>query len=867
MGFRGKIVANDHYFHLSTLDQIDDEQLILLVRKALDRLNSNGVEVNIAKFNDRTKALSLLSYPNFDTEPFPSLASSWTFSDSYAGTPVFRNYQSSLNPPILHRKELLVSSDYPSRKAWESLTTEAESLGLFDEPTTIGFRLNWEKLIRSKGYTCIDHSFVPIGNASDYSDNNFQKFDRLAENVTVQRHLTALSRGTLSAPVQLLIRHNLLTKEVRFFDYGCGKGDDIASLLDEGFNAAGWDPHFAPDLTLINSEVTNLGFVVNVIEDPAERVEAITKAFALTQGVLAVSVMLYSSAYGGVNFRDGVLNSRQTFQKYFTQSEIKDFIEQVLQRNVYMAGPGVAFVFANEEWEQRFNTTKFQTRGIASRLLQVENWKRREYKLTRARIPRPPKISSAELKFNESKEFLDKLWSLTLDLGRWPDPEETCEIGPLPKSCRTLMSAIRMIENHYNLELLKDASNTRKNDLRVFFAAQQFQKIPAYKKLSSRLQLDIKAFFGDYRLAQMSAIQLLKDTSDPAKIYDACKIASEQGFGWLENEHSLQLHVDLVERLPAILRTYITCGLILWDSLGEVDLIKIHIRSGKLTLLELDEFDQTPLPLMRRRVKINLHKLDYDVFDYGSTEFPKPFLFFKSRYLHEDLPGYAAQKAFDDKIESEGLITEGMQLPDPENFELSLKLGRFSIKDMKLLRSTTIPDLDQKCGTNFTYRSFIECGSTQHSLGLQNLPKSPQTYNALRDLAAHIIDPLIDYYGGIKLTYGFCSHELGKHIVSSVAHHLDQHASYERNLANKLICSRGGAACDFIVEYEDMEEVANWIIENLQFDRLYFYGNQRPLHVSYSENGERKAYRMTKTESGRLMPRPYKTKAKTTHLE
>ncbi|WP_211248836.1 hypothetical protein [Thiothrix lacustris] len=31
-------------------------------------------------------------------------------------------------------------------------------------------------------------------------------------------------------------------------------------------------------------------------------------------------------------------------------------------------------------------------------------------------------------------------------------------------------------------------------------------------------------------------------------------------------------------------------------------------------------------------------------------------------------------------------------------------------------------------------------------------------------LALQVIDPVMDYFGGIELTYGFCSPELAKHI-------------------------------------------------------------------------------------------------------
>ncbi|MGT2457634.1 hypothetical protein ACU4GI_33550 [Cupriavidus basilensis] len=118
------------------------------------------------------------------------------------------------------------------------------------------------------------------------------------------------------------------------------------------------------------------------------------------------------------------------------------------------------------------------------------------------------------------------------------------------------------------------------------------------------------------------------------------------------------------------------------------------------------------------------------------------------------------------------------------------------------------------------------------------------------------MDPVIDYFGGIKLTYGFCSQALGKHIKSRVAPHLDQHAASERTSAGKPICKRGGAACDFVVPDEDMEEVSRWIMENLPFDRLYFYGKCRPIHVSYAEKPQAAAYEMRETTSGRRIPRP-----------
>ena len=421
----------------------------------------------------------------------------------------------------------------------------------------------------------------------------------------------------------------------------------------------------------------------------------------------------------------------------------------------------------------------------------------------------------------------------------------------------SLGAARRMATSQNDPAQLEAAARTRADDLLLYLATQQFAKRASYRQLAPRLQRDIKAFCGDYRAAQAAAMRLLVESADPAKLMAACQQAAEQGLGWLDGQHALQLHIDLVERLPAILRAYVACGLVLWDAISEVQLVKIHIGSGKLTLMEFDDFDLSPLPRLKRRVKVTLRRLDYDMFEYGATAYPKPLLFRKSRYMHEDSPGYAEQLAFDEALEATGILGPGDFGPPAEQLEDLLEQRRLAVADMALVRSERIPDLDQPCGSNFTYRSFIECGETQQRLGIRNLPLNPATYNALYDLATQILDPVIDYFGAIRLTYGFCSAELGRHINKRVAPKLDQHAGCEVGRHGLAICDRGGAACDFIVVDEDMREVADWIIDSTPFDRLYFYGSDRAIHVSHSPAGNHQVYRMEATKTGHLVPRRY----------
>jgi hypothetical protein len=280
----------------------------------------------------------------------------------------------------------------------------------------------------------------------------------------------------------------------------------------------------------------------------------------------------------------------------------------------------------------------------------------------------------------------------------------------------------------------------------------------------------------------------------------------------------------LIERLPAVLRAFVACGLQLWESLSGVDLVKIHIESGKLTLMEFDGFDKSPLPLLRRRIKVHVRRLTYDLFEYGTPEFPQPPLYFKSRFLSEEHPGYAEQLAFDEQIKHLNVIDTETFGPKLTVLAATLAAKRLAIDGMRLVPSQTIPDLDDPCGVNFTYRDFIKCGETQRRLNLENLPRLPDSYNALYALATALLDPIIEYFGAIRLTYGFASPELIKNVRQGIAPKLDQHCCYEVTSRGTPICPRLGAACDFFIEDENMHEVAD----------------------------------MVRAASGRLVPRPYR---------
>ena len=167
-----------------------------------------------------------------------------------------------------------------------------------------------------------------------------------------------------------------------------------------------------------------------------------------------------------------------------------------------------------------------------------------------------------------------------------------------------------------------------------------------------------------------------------------------------------------------------------------------------------------------------------------------------------------------------------------------------------------MPDPLHKCSKYFTYSDLIACGTTALNSNIDNLPLDAESWKALANLAVHILDPIRENFGQIELTYGFCSLELSKRIKSNIYPSLDQHCCSEVNRNGKLLCDRGGAAVDFRVPSANSLEIAQWIVSNLPFDRLYFYGSSNPIHVSYSKNHTQQVVLMAKSlQSGKRIPR------------
>ena len=156
-------------------------------------------------------------------------------------------------------------------------------------------------------------------------------------------------------------------------------------------------------------------------------------------------------------------------------------------------------------------------------------------------------------------------------------------------------------------------------------------------------------------------------------------------------------------------------------------------------------------------------------------------------------------------------------------------------------------------------KSLLNWYKSKHDFVQSNEPINDSSTLALEELVSEILLPINRMLGKPRITYGFTSFPLKKFIQkaspSGTAPTLDQHSSYETNSAGTQICSRGGAACDFFVEGVATSDIVRFITQTLNYDRIYYYGNNRPLHVSIHLTDPLKHLQiMSESENGRRYP-------------
>ena len=619
----GKLLPDALYVHRSALPQLDPS-LQKLEQEARAKI-PQAEQSTLVKFNLLKPKLSFLFYPEFDSDPHPSLKLTIQV-DVDTGEISERNYDQTNNPPLLHRKEMFVAADYPLYKTFQRLTQQEETLGLLTSPQSIGTTKGWQQRLDQHRVAFIDHVLVCPLKSQQSTTHTLTK-------PKIERHKAAIVRGNVSKPVRLAVEAGLFPSNTTYFDYGCGHGTDVEYIKRLGHASAGWDPHFRPNTPKAQADVVNLGYIINVIEHTGERRDALVNAWALAQKVLIVAaqVLIDDQSRGVVAYGDGIITSRNTFQKYYEQEELKAYIDQVLGVDAIPVALGIYFVFRDEAQAEVFRASRYRSR-------------------TRA-----PKIRLKVSKFEEYRELLQPLMDFYTDRGRLPAVEElgTEALGSLQSEFGSIKRAFKIILQATDASEWDEISDKRRNDLLVYLALSQFSKRPKFKDLAPAIKADIKALFGSYHQACTAADLMLMSLGQTEILKERCH-QSEIG---QKRSHSLLVHVSALEQLDPLLRLYEGCASRTIGRPEEATVVKFHINKPKISYLFFPTFDTEPHPVLQTSMQISLRNLHVRYQDYDIEDNP-PLLHQKELLITQDYPSYNKFAKLSNQERKWGLLDE-----------------------------------------------------------------------------------------------------------------------------------------------------------------------------------------------------------------
>ena len=402
-------------------------------------------------------------------------------------------------------------------------------------------------------------------------------------------------------------------------------------------------PPTHPDTAHHEATVVNLGYVINVIEDPTERAEALTTAWGLTGSVLVVSARLTWDPDSQTDkpYRDGRLTSNGTFQKFYTPEELKAWIETTLRTAAVTAAPGVYYVFRNLAGPQKLLARHSRNlsrprQGIAE-LLYAQ---RREalapieaYVTEHRRLPPPSDLPNgaeaveafgsiraafsvirrvtgvdrwndvdlgtrkrSEQRFEEHLDDLQPLIDFVTERGRLPRTGELDNEDTLTELFGSPRAAVSLIRRVTGPDRWQDLEEEARQNFLVYAALAAFGGRLAFRQLPEDLQYDAKDLFGSYRAACAVADELLYSIADVALLDVACR---DTPFGKLTPE-ALYVHTSAVAQLPPLLRVYVGAAETIIGNVDDATIVKLHRQKPQVSFLIYPDIRPRPTPRPRR---------------------------------------------------------------------------------------------------------------------------------------------------------------------------------------------------------------------------------------------------------------------------
>ena len=482
----------------------------------------------------------------------------------------------------------------------------------------------------------------------------------LADLLSRNRHKTAISRMDYSRPVKIALVDGLIGPQATVFDFGCGRGDDVRHLALAGVQAQGWDPAHSANGKLVPAEVVNLGYVVNVIEDVEERAECLMRAWSFAERALIVSARLASEKpeFASVApYEDGFVTSIPTFQKFYDQSELKDWIEGHLSEPAVAAGPGVFYVFRDASDRLGFLASRYRRR--ASQFL-----------------------PSVQISIDAHKDLLQPLIVFFEQRGRAPTEDELDDVVPIVERFGSLRRAFRLVERAYDPDEWTRITTARGEDLLIFLALSRFDGRPRFGRLPLAVRRDVRAILSSYRQACEEADVALLAVGEMERVL---RSARSSKVGKL-TPSAIYVHESALDSLPPLLRLYEGCAR---GYIGRVDganLIKLHTGEPMVSYLSYPQFDSDPHPALAEGLTVHLQTFRVRERDYRGSRNP-PILHRKETFVAPDHPLRAKFSRLTRQEQAKGLYEHPSRIGTRRGWEEILAEKGVTLRGHRVVRA------------------------------------------------------------------------------------------------------------------------------------------------------------------------------------
>jgi hypothetical protein len=556
-----------------------------------------------------------------------------------------------------------------------------------------------------------------------------------ATQIAINRAATAIRRNGTSRPLALLLANELVHDDDTVLDYGCGHGEDVAHLTALGYDARGWDPHHRPDGDRSPADVVLCSYVLNVIEDPTERLEVLTEVHRLARQVAVVAVRTTAERAlmeGATRHGDGWITTKNTFQTLWSQTDARTLLEAATGTPPVALAPGVFAMFATaaaeEAWREavgdRIRRARIHRRpavhspGVLEQTYEAHAdafdalW---DWVQSHERLPEPEEVpddaaaaveasgsvgragqvlrfvhdagpvrraGKREIAYHQHRDAFGVLLDWTLAHGRLPEDDE------LPPGASAAVAAAGsvghaglVLRDVFGTEPFEQAAADRRQDLTTRFAIARLRRRSKFSDLPRVVQRDIRTLFGSYKAACGHADALLFAVGDPAALRAAagrCPVGKA-------TSDALYVHISALDLLPAELLVYDACARVVAGAVDNANLVKFHLDRPRVSYLVYPDFDTDPHPALAESWVVDLRELDLRPHDYRSRTNP-PVLHRKELFVAADHPRHDTFARLTAQEDRRGLLDDPLTIGTREGWQRRLDEAGWALRGHRLVR-------------------------------------------------------------------------------------------------------------------------------------------------------------------------------------